>query len=116
MNKGLNVGVSQELAMAAERQVKELEAEIERIRAELESHRSQRRELEQEVLLLCFSLDGAQNDQARLEGDVLLLIEAAAFLEAELKTEGQNAVAAYKASRGFESGLEKMRKVSTRIL
>ncbi|RWW06734.1 hypothetical protein GW17_00029916, partial [Ensete ventricosum] len=98
VNKELKVGITQELAVAAEWQVKELEAKIERIRAELESHRSQRRELEQEVLLLRFSLDGAKNDQALLEGDVLLLIEAAAFLEVELKTEGQNAVAAYKAS------------------
>ncbi|RWW40994.1 hypothetical protein BHE74_00053558, partial [Ensete ventricosum] len=70
-NKELKDSVGQELAAAAERQVKELEVEIERMRTELESLRSQRREFEQEKV-----------------------------------------VAAYKASRGFESGLEKMGKVS----
>ncbi|RWV78195.1 hypothetical protein GW17_00060870 [Ensete ventricosum] len=74
-------GIGQELAATVEWRVKELEGEIESIRTELESHRSQQRELEQ---------------------------EAVAFLEAELKAEGQKAVAAYKASRGFEFGLEKM--------
>ncbi|RWV85552.1 hypothetical protein GW17_00052645 [Ensete ventricosum] len=86
MNRAGNVG--QELVATAERQVKELEAEIKRMRAELESHRSQRREFEQEVRLLRSSLDGAQNNQARLKGDVLSLTEAATFLEAELKAEG----------------------------
>ncbi|RRT60529.1 hypothetical protein B296_00023146 [Ensete ventricosum] len=54
----------------------------------------------------------ARNDRARLEGDVLSLIEATTFLEAELKVEGSKVMAAYKASRGFESGLEKMGRVS----
>ncbi|RWW82209.1 hypothetical protein BHE74_00009336 [Ensete ventricosum] len=44
--------------------------------------------------------------------DVLSLTEAATLLEAELKVKGPKAVAAYKASRGFESGLKKMRRVS----
>ncbi|RZR77190.1 hypothetical protein BHM03_00002201 [Ensete ventricosum] len=44
--------------------------------------------------------------------DVLSLTEVAALLEAELKVKGPKAVAAYKASRGFESGLKKMRRVS----
>ncbi|RZR80318.1 hypothetical protein BHM03_00006316 [Ensete ventricosum] len=57
-------------------------------------------------------LDEARNDRARLEGDVLSLTEAVTFLEAKLKAEGQKAVAAYKASRGFKSGLEKMGRVS----
>ncbi|RWW04033.1 hypothetical protein GW17_00032766 [Ensete ventricosum] len=46
------------------------------------------------------------------KGDVLSLTEAATLLETELKGEGAKAVAAYKASRGFESGLEKMGQVS----
>ncbi|RZR87479.1 hypothetical protein BHM03_00014891 [Ensete ventricosum] len=112
VNKELKASIGQELVAAAERQAKELEAEVERMRTELESLRSQRRELEQEVGLLHFSLDGARNDQARLEGDVLSLTEATALLEAELKAKGQRAVAAYKKSRGFESGLEKMGRVS----
>ncbi|RRT63126.1 hypothetical protein B296_00000879 [Ensete ventricosum] len=91
---------------------KELEAEIKRMRTELESLRSQRGELEQEVGLLRSNLDGARNDRARLEGDVLSLTEAASLLEVKLKVEGQKAVATYKGSRGFESGLEKMRRVS----
>ncbi|RRT82776.1 hypothetical protein B296_00000096 [Ensete ventricosum] len=41
-----------------------------------------------------------------------MLTEAEAFLEAELKTEGQKAMVTYKASRGFESILEKMGRVS----
>ncbi|RRT55078.1 hypothetical protein B296_00048723 [Ensete ventricosum] len=61
---------------------------------------------------LCRYLDGAQNDRARLEGDVLSLTEAAALLKVELKAEGQNAVATHKASRRFESSLEKMGRVS----
>ncbi|RZR91639.1 hypothetical protein BHM03_00019795 [Ensete ventricosum] len=70
------------------------------------------RELEQEVRILRSSLDGARNDRARLEGDILSLTEATAVLEAELKAEGMKAVATYKASRGFKSGLEKMGMVS----
>ncbi|RWV85376.1 hypothetical protein GW17_00052836 [Ensete ventricosum] len=100
MNNELKDSVGQEIAAAAKQQVKELEAKIERMRAELESHRSQSRELEQEVGLLRSSLDGARNDQARLEGDILSLTEATASLEAELKAEGQKAVATYKASQG----------------
>ncbi|RZR96277.1 hypothetical protein BHM03_00025260 [Ensete ventricosum] len=49
--------------------------------------------------------------RACLEGDVHSLTEATAFHEAELKAEGPKAVAAYKASRGFESGLKKMGRV-----
>ncbi|RWW24081.1 hypothetical protein GW17_00011647, partial [Ensete ventricosum] len=56
-------------------------------------------------------LDGARNDGVRLLGDVLSLIEAIVFFEAELKAKGPKVVAAYKASRGFESGLEKMERV-----
>ncbi|RWW01854.1 hypothetical protein GW17_00035081 [Ensete ventricosum] len=41
-----------------------------------------------------------------------LKTEAMTLLEAELKDEGAKAVVAYKASRGFESGLEKMGWVS----
>ncbi|RZS02594.1 hypothetical protein BHM03_00032656 [Ensete ventricosum] len=44
----------------------------------------------------------------RVEWDVLSLTEATTLLEAELKAERPKAVAAYKASLGFESGLEKM--------
>ncbi|RRT58419.1 hypothetical protein B296_00043872 [Ensete ventricosum] len=58
------------------------------------------------------SLDEARNDRACLDGDVLSLIEAATLLEAELKAKGPRAVAAYKVSRGFRSGLEKMGRVS----
>ncbi|RRT65364.1 hypothetical protein B296_00028287 [Ensete ventricosum] len=58
------------------------------------------------------NLDGARNNRARLEGDVLSLTKAVTFLEAKLKDEGEKAVAAYKASRGFKSGLEKMGRVS----
>ncbi|RRT73142.1 hypothetical protein B296_00026625 [Ensete ventricosum] len=58
------------------------------------------------------NLDGARNDRARLESDVLLLTEVATFLEAELKAKSQKTMAAYKASRGFESSLEKMGSVS----
>ncbi|RWW76313.1 hypothetical protein BHE74_00015606 [Ensete ventricosum] len=54
----------------------------------------------------------AQNDRACLERDVLSLTEVVALLEAELKAEGPRVVASYKASRGLESGLEKMGRVS----
>ncbi|RRT50164.1 hypothetical protein B296_00026297 [Ensete ventricosum] len=111
-NKELKASIGQELAAVAERRVKEMEVEFERMRAELESHRSQRRELEQEVGLLRSSLDGARNDRARLEDDIHSLTEAIAFLEAKLKVEGQKAMGTYKASRGFEFGLEKMGRVS----
>ncbi|RWV78531.1 hypothetical protein GW17_00060482, partial [Ensete ventricosum] len=83
--------VGQELVATAEWWAKELEGEFEKMRTELESLRNQQRELEQEIGLLHSSLDGARNDRARLEGDVLSLTEAAVFLEAELKVEGQKA-------------------------
>ncbi|RZS00298.1 hypothetical protein BHM03_00029974 [Ensete ventricosum] len=53
-------------------------------------------------------LDGARNDRAHIEGDMLSLIEETTLLEVE----GPRVVAAYKASRGFESGLGKMGRVS----
>ncbi|RWW73086.1 hypothetical protein BHE74_00019070 [Ensete ventricosum] len=89
-NKELKLGANQELIAASERRVKEL----------------------LEIGVLPSSLDGAQVDQARLEGDVLSLTEATTFLEVELKGEGPKVVATYKASRGFESSLEKMGRVS----
>ncbi|RRT69108.1 hypothetical protein B296_00026524 [Ensete ventricosum] len=92
--------------------VKELEEGANKLRAKPESLKSQRRDLEQEVRVLRPSLDEARNDRARLEGDVLSLTEAMTLLKAELKAKGPRAVAAYKASRGFESGLEKMGRVS----
>ncbi|RZS15381.1 hypothetical protein BHM03_00047219 [Ensete ventricosum] len=52
------------------------------------------------------------NRAGKSTGDVLSLTKATAFLKAELKAEGQKAIATYKASRGFESGLEKMGRVS----
>ncbi|RRT49929.1 hypothetical protein B296_00048788 [Ensete ventricosum] len=91
-NKELKASVGQELVATVERRVKELEAKIKRMQTELESLRSQRREFEQ-------------------KGNVLSLTKATTFLEAELKAEGQKAVATYKASRVFESGLEKMGRV-----
>ncbi|RZS20758.1 hypothetical protein BHM03_00053315 [Ensete ventricosum] len=71
-----------------------------------------RRRLKEEVGILRSSLDGAQNDRAHLEEDVLSLIEAMTLLKAELKGKGAKMVGVYKASRGFESGLEKMGRVS----
>ncbi|RRT52212.1 hypothetical protein B296_00050598 [Ensete ventricosum] len=61
-NKELKASIGQGLITAAERRTKELEAEIERTRTELESLRSQRREFEQEIELLPSSLDGARDD------------------------------------------------------
>ncbi|RWW44175.1 hypothetical protein BHE74_00050095, partial [Ensete ventricosum] len=62
VNKELKTGVGQELVAVTERQAKELEGEVKKMRTELESLRSQRREIEQEVGLLCSSFDGARND------------------------------------------------------
>ncbi|RWW45511.1 hypothetical protein BHE74_00048650 [Ensete ventricosum] len=112
MNKELKLGGNQELLAATEHRVKEYEDEAKKLQVELESLRNQRRDLEQEVGVLRSNLDGARNDQAHLEGDVLSLTEAAAFLKAELKSEGPKAVTAYKASQGFELGLEKIGRVS----
>ncbi|RZR85117.1 hypothetical protein BHM03_00012090 [Ensete ventricosum] len=80
--------------------------------AELESSESRRKGLEEEVSLLRSNLDGSQDDRAQLEGDVLSLTKATAFLEVELKAEGPKVVAAYKASREFEAGLEKMGRIN----
>ncbi|RZS07677.1 hypothetical protein BHM03_00038577 [Ensete ventricosum] len=111
-NKELKVRASQELVAAAEHWAKELEETMEKLQAELGSLRGQRKDLEQEVNILRSSLDGAQDDRARLERDVLSLTEATTLLEAELKAEGPKAMVAYKASRGFESGLKKMGRIS----
>ncbi|RRT39059.1 hypothetical protein B296_00057603 [Ensete ventricosum] len=111
-NKELKHGASQDLVTVAELHVKELQEYANKLRVELESLKSQRRDMEQKVGVLRSSLDGAWNDRVRFEGDVLSLPDAAALLKAELKAEGPRAVAAYKASRGFESGLEKMGRVS----
>ncbi|RRT46014.1 hypothetical protein B296_00030068 [Ensete ventricosum] len=90
----------------------ELQKIVYQLQAELESSESRRKGLEEEVSLLRSNLDGSQDDQAQLEGDVLSLTEAAAFLEVELKAEGPKVVATYKASREFETGLEKMGRIS----
>ncbi|RWW74970.1 hypothetical protein BHE74_00017031 [Ensete ventricosum] len=97
--------------MVVELRAKGLEEDINNLRTELESLRNKRKELEQEVRVMCSILDEARNDRACLEGDVLSLTKAVALLEVELTAEGPKAVAAYKASRGFESGLEKMGRV-----
>ncbi|RWW55550.1 hypothetical protein BHE74_00037802 [Ensete ventricosum] len=101
-----------DLVVAIELRVKELEEDANELRAKLESLKSQRRDMEQEVRVLRPSLDEARNDRARLEGDVLSLTEVVTLLKVELKAEGPRAMAAYKASRGFESGVEKMGRVS----
>ncbi|RRT60276.1 hypothetical protein B296_00012879 [Ensete ventricosum] len=77
---------------------------VNKLRAELESLKNRWRELDQEVRVLHSNLDGARNDWVRLEGDVLSLTEATILLEAE----GLRAVAAYKMSRGFKSGFERL--------
>ncbi|RWW39669.1 hypothetical protein BHE74_00054976 [Ensete ventricosum] len=92
-NKELQAGVGQELVAFAELWAKELEGEVENMWTELESLRSQRRELEQDVGVMRSSLDGARNT------------------ELAWRAEGLKAVAAYKASQGFESGLKKMGRV-----
>ncbi|RRT52308.1 hypothetical protein B296_00031308 [Ensete ventricosum] len=107
-NKELKLGANQDLVVVIEFHAKGLEEDVKKLRAELESLKNQRRGLEGEVEVLCSSLDRARDDRARLDGDVLSLIEAASLLEVELKAEEPKAVATYKASRGFESGLEKM--------
>ncbi|RZR92463.1 hypothetical protein BHM03_00020755 [Ensete ventricosum] len=81
-NKELKAGVDQELAAAAKRRAKELEAEIERMRL----------------------------NWSRSEASGGNLTKKSGF--SELKAEGQKAVATYKASRGFESDLKKMGRVS----
>ncbi|RRT64753.1 hypothetical protein B296_00011704, partial [Ensete ventricosum] len=111
-NKELKGRADQDLVTAAEAHVKELEGDVNKLQGELESLKTQRRRLEEEVRILRSSLDGARNDRTLLEGDMLSQTEATTLLEAELKDEGAKAVVAYKASRGFESGLEKMGWVS----
>ncbi|RZS18029.1 hypothetical protein BHM03_00050251 [Ensete ventricosum] len=111
-NKELKLGANQELVATIELHVKGLEEDINKLRVELEFIKNQRRELEQEVGVLRSNLDRARNDRARVEGDVLSLTEAVTLLQVELKVEGPKAVAAYKASQGFESSLEKMGRVS----
>ncbi|RWW70352.1 hypothetical protein BHE74_00021981 [Ensete ventricosum] len=91
--QGWQLGPNQELDVTAEHRAKELEEDVKKLRAELD-------------------LDGARDDRTRLEGDVLSLTEATTLLEAELKAKWSKAMDAYKASRGFESCLEKMGRVS----
>ncbi|RRT53558.1 hypothetical protein B296_00015997 [Ensete ventricosum] len=110
--KELKGRADQDLVTTTESHAKELEGDVHKLQGELESLKTQRRRLEEEVGILCSILDGARNDRARLEGDVLSLTEAMTLLEAKLKGERAKVVAAYKASRGFESGLEKMGWVS----
>ncbi|RWW37758.1 hypothetical protein BHE74_00057081 [Ensete ventricosum] len=92
-NKELKLGTNQELIAATEHRAKEMEEDVKKLRAELESIKNQRKGLEQEVGVLRSSLDGARDDRACLEGDLLSLTKVAAFLEAELKAEGPKAVA-----------------------
>ncbi|RRT57013.1 hypothetical protein B296_00036623 [Ensete ventricosum] len=61
-NKELKLGANQELVTASEYRVKELEDEVKKSQAELESLMNQQKELEQEVGVLRSSLDGARND------------------------------------------------------
>ncbi|RZS11719.1 hypothetical protein BHM03_00043063 [Ensete ventricosum] len=86
----------------------ELEGDINK----LLSLKTQRMRLEEEVGILRSSLDGARDDRAQLEGDVLSLTEAATLPEVKLKDKGVKVVVAFKASRGFKLGLEKMGRVS----
>ncbi|RRT62592.1 hypothetical protein B296_00012626 [Ensete ventricosum] len=110
--KTIELGANQELVVTAEHQAKELEEDVKKLLAELESLKNQQKGLELEASVLRSGLDGARDDRTRLEGDVLSLTEATTLLETELKAKWSKAVDAYKASRGFESCLEKMGRVS----
>ncbi|RRT61127.1 hypothetical protein B296_00034024 [Ensete ventricosum] len=92
----------------AECRAKKLEEHVEKLRAKLESLKNQQKGLNQEVGILRSSYNGARDYRVRLEGDVLSLTEATMLLEVELKVKGPKAVDAFKVSRGFKSGLEKM--------
>ncbi|RWV76958.1 hypothetical protein GW17_00062282 [Ensete ventricosum] len=111
-NKELKLRANQEAVATIEHRANELQATVDRLRAELDSSESRRKGLEQEVDTLCSNLQGARDDRAHLEGDVLSLTKATTLLEAELKAEGPKVVAAYKASREFKLGLEKMGRTS----
>ncbi|RRT38341.1 hypothetical protein B296_00042127 [Ensete ventricosum] len=107
-NKELKIGAMSEVVAATEQGAKELQANIDQLRAELESSKRLHKDLKQEVDTMHASLQGAQDDRARLEEDVLSLTEALALLEAKLKAKGLKVLIAYKASRRFKSGLKKM--------
>ncbi|RRT46180.1 hypothetical protein B296_00053406, partial [Ensete ventricosum] len=70
------------------------------------------KDLEQEVNTIRARLHDARDVRAQLEEKVLSLTEAVGLLQSKLKAEGMTAVTEYKASREFESGLEKMGRVS----
>ncbi|RRT32115.1 hypothetical protein B296_00055645, partial [Ensete ventricosum] len=111
-NKELKLRANQEAIAAIENRANELQATVDRLRAELDSSESRRKGLEQEVDTLRSNLQGVRDDRAHLEGDVLSLTKVTTLLEAELKAEGPEVVAAYKASREFKLGLEKMGRTS----
>ncbi|RZS02538.1 hypothetical protein BHM03_00032598 [Ensete ventricosum] len=81
-NKEFKHQAGQDLVATTILRVNELEGDVDRLRAELESLMNQQMRLEEEVGVLHSSLDGARNDRACLEGDVLSLSEAATLLEA----------------------------------
>ncbi|RRT59603.1 hypothetical protein B296_00034558 [Ensete ventricosum] len=81
--QGRQLMANQELVTVAEHRVKQLQEDVKKLRAELESLKNQRKELEQEVYVLRSSLDGACDDQARLEGDVMSLTKMTTLLKAE---------------------------------
>ncbi|RZS12435.1 hypothetical protein BHM03_00043972 [Ensete ventricosum] len=104
--------MTQEAVAVAKHRARELQSDIDRLRIELESSEHWRKDLKQEINTVRSSLQGARDNRARLEEEVLSLTEAATLLQSKLKAEGPKAVAAYKASWGFESGLEKMGRIS----
>ncbi|RWV78808.1 hypothetical protein GW17_00060157 [Ensete ventricosum] len=69
-------------------------------------------DLKQEVNTIRARLHEARDVRAQLEEKVLSLTEAVGLLQSELKAEGMTVVTEYKASREFESSLEKMGWVS----
>ncbi|RWW50884.1 hypothetical protein BHE74_00042824 [Ensete ventricosum] len=79
------LGHGQEVVAIAEQWAKELQANVDQLRAEFDSSEHRCKDLEQEVNTTHISLQGAWDVRARLEEDVLSLTEATVLLEAELK-------------------------------
>ncbi|RZS11594.1 hypothetical protein BHM03_00042939 [Ensete ventricosum] len=74
------------------------QSEVDRLKVELEASKQHLKDLEQEANTALVGLQEARDYQARLKGS--------------LEAKGLKDVAAYKASRGFESSLEKMGCIS----
>ncbi|RRT71389.1 hypothetical protein B296_00019680 [Ensete ventricosum] len=111
-NEELRSGMGPKVVVATKKRVVELGAVVDRLKAALGDSEQHCKDLELATDIICGELKEIQDSRHRLEDEVLKLAQDVEVLRSELQSTGTKAIANYKESHGFQSGLEKMGQVT----